>query len=279
MSTFVVGDIQGCYSALRNLLENVDFDSGKDTLWAVGDLIGRGEDSLQTLRYLSSLGDKFQAVLGNHDLHFLAISQGIKKAKPSDKFDRLLQSQDCNQLVDWLRQFPLAAKLDKQTLICHAGLYPGWSIKQAIKRSDEISTLLQGPEWVSLLSTMYDNKPDSWHKDLTSPQRQNFIINAFTRMRFVSKDNQLDFSAKGTIDSAKPGLYPWFQLPNEKLKPKHKVIFGHWAALKGNTNSNQHIGLDTGYIWGQSLTLLELERMKLYSLEFKDKKKAADTVR
>jgi len=278
MATYIVGDIQGCFAALEQVLDKVNFDPKYDKLWAVGDLIGRGPQSLETLSYLYQLGDAFDTVLGNHDLHFLAITQGIRSAKPSDKFDALLSSTKCQQFVEWLRHKPLAVKLNKNTLLSHAGLYPKWGFKQAVKRSREVESLLQSSSWNDLLNHMYGSHLESWSKSLEGYQRATFIINAFTRMRYIKNEQYLNLTAKGSPGSAPPDLSPWFQVKNKKLKPEHKIIFGHWAALQGKTSSRQHIGLDTGYIWGNSLTIFKLETEEYSSVQFKDQKLAADTV-
>lgn len=278
MATYIVGDIQGCFPALEKLLSKVNFNPSRDKLWAVGDLIGRGPHSLETLDYLYNLGNAFDTVLGNHDLHFLAISQGIRSAKASDKFDALLASSKCQQFVEWLRHKPLAVKLDADTLLSHAGLYPKWGFKQAIKRSLEVENMLQADNWFELLANMYSNEPRKWSKSLEGYQRATFVINAYTRMRYIEDKALLNLTAKGTPQSALPELSPWFKIKNKKLKKRQKIIFGHWAALQGKTASKQYIGLDTGYIWGNCLTMLELESMEYYSVRFKDKKLVADTM-
>ena len=259
MSTYVVGDIQGCYSALRRLLDSVEFTPQHDTLWAVGDLIGRGPESLQTIQYLHGLGPRFNSVLGNHDLHFLAVYAGIKRNKAADKFESLLGSSYCDEYVDWLRHKPLAICLRPDILLTHAGLYPQWSIAEALVYSQWVEQALRSQAWSDVLANMYGNQPALWQTDLPEQSRLRFIINAFTRMRFIQHQAQLEFSHKGPADSAPNNLHPWFQLPNPKLASSERIIFGHWAALNGQTGSSQFVGLDTGYIWGQKLTLWHLE--------------------
>jgi len=265
-NTYVIGDIQGCYDGLRRILDKAKFDPSKDTLYAVGDLVARGEDSLSTLRFLKSLGNSFSSVLGNHDLHFLATLNDIHKAKKSDNLDPLLNASDVKELETWLRQFPLAAKLDKHTLIVHAGLYPSWSMKKALSLSNEVSDALKGPEYVNLLKAMYGNKPVKWSKELSQEEQRRFTVNACTRMRFVTESRELNFDNKSHPDSATDDIKPWFKLQNPKLKAKQKVIFGHWAALSGETQSPQFVGLDTGYVWGQTLTLLNHTSGELITL-------------
>lgn len=261
--TFVIGDIQGCYQGLQRLLNKVEFDPKNDKLYAVGDLVARGEDSLGTLRYLKSLGDSFSSVLGNHDLHLLATMNGIREAKKADNLQPLLEAPDKRELADWLRQFPLALRVSPEHTIVHAGLYPAWSTQQLLSLSEEVSYYLKQPNYTQLLEVMYGNSPKSWKKSLSGVARLRFIINACTRMRFVDKNAQLEFDTKTHPSQAPKGLLPWFELPNKQLAPSEKVLFGHWAALNGDTHSAHFIGLDTGYVWGQALTMLYIEEHRL----------------
>ena len=269
-NTYVIGDIQGCYDGLRRVLDKVEFDETNDKLFAVGDLVARGEDSLSTLRFLKSLGSQFSSVLGNHDLHLLAVVNGIRKAKKSDKLEPLLNAADLTELVDWLRQFPLAAKLDEQSIMVHAGLYPQWSIDECVSLSDEVSNILKSDDYATFLSKMYGNTPDKWSEKLEDDERLRFIVNACTRMRFVHTDGTLDFDNKShpstVSNSPNSTLKPWFEVENTKFTTSQRVIFGHWAALSGHTNNSQFIGLDTGYVWGQSMTLLNLDTSTLISV-------------
>ncbi|CAB9492755.1 symmetrical bis(5'-nucleosyl)-tetraphosphatase [Alteromonas macleodii] len=269
-NTYVIGDIQGCYDGLRRVLDKVEFDETNDKLFAVGDLVARGEDSLSTLRFLKSLGSQFSSVLGNHDLHLLAVVNGIRKAKKSDKLEPLLNAADLTELVDWLRQFPLATKLNEQSIMVHAGLYPQWSIDDCVSLSDEVSNILKSDDYATFLSKMYGNTPDKWSDKLEEDERLRFIVNACTRMRFVHTDGTLDFDNKShpstVSNTANSTLKPWFEVENTKLTTSQRVIFGHWAALSGHTNNSQFVGLDTGYVWGQSMTLLNLDTSALISV-------------
>ena len=262
-NTYIIGDIQGCYSGLCRVLDKVNFDQANDRLYAVGDLVARGEDSLATLRFLKSLGSSFSSVLGNHDLHLLAVVNGIRNAKKSDKLSSLLAAPDCHALIDWLRQFPLCQTLDDDTLLVHAGLYPQWSIAQSVELSQEVSSVLRGRDYAKFLSSMYGNKPHVWSGTLKEEARLRFIVNACTRMRFIGKNGQLDFENKSHPSAVELNcadeLLPWFKCQNPHLKKSQRVIFGHWAALSGQTGDSQFIGLDTGYVWGQSMTLFHLE--------------------
>lgn len=257
--TLIVGDIQGCYGGLMKLLEKANFDEKRDRLFAVGDLIARGEDSLSTVQYLMKLEDRFSTVLGNHDLHFLAITQGLKKAKKNDQLTPLLKAPSLEKIIHWFRQFPLALQITNNHTLVHAGLYPHWSTNKLLALSDEISNKLKSPQWVSLLKNMYGNGPITWRDDLCGIDRERFIINACTRMRFLGNKHQLEFATKSHPDHAGEGLSPWFTVPNHGLNQDQIVIFGHWAALEGETNSSQFIGLDTGYVWGNTLTALCIE--------------------
>ncbi|MDF2176776.1 symmetrical bis(5'-nucleosyl)-tetraphosphatase [Aliiglaciecola sp. CAU 1673] len=259
MATYVVGDIQGCYDGLCKLLDKVRFEPGIDKLWAVGDLIGRGPDALQTLGFLYGLEDSFSTVLGNHDLHFLAVYAGIKAPKAADKFDQLLGSAKCRQYADWLRAQPLAVWINKQTFLSHAGLYPLWTPDQAIALSKEVGDMLNGPNWKTLLAQMYGSEPQAWQEGLQGKERLIFIINALTRMRYVDKDGRLDLKVKSPPAEAPINLIPWFAHPALPLCSPLKVLFGHWASLEGNSSNPHCIALDTGYIWGGALTALHLE--------------------
>lgn len=270
MADYVVGDIQGCYQGLRRLLKHAEFNPTNDKLIAVGDLIGRGPQSLETLEYLYSLGDNFTTVLGNHDLHFLAVSCGIRKNKPKDKLEILLCSPDLDKYVNWLRHKPLALALNDNTIVTHAGLYPLWSIKQALTLSQEVSEGLQGKNWQNLLKNMYGDMPNSWDNTLTGNKRWRFIINAFTRMRFMLDSKTLEFDCKESPDLAPNILNPWFNIENIHLTREDRVLFGHWATLKGQTYHSQFIALDTGYIWQQELTMIEVQSGQKYSVSYKD---------
>jgi bis(5'-nucleosyl)-tetraphosphatase (symmetrical) len=270
MSTYIVGDIQGCYRGLQRLLKKVNFSPMNDRLIAVGDLIGRGTQPLETLDYLHSLEDRFDTVLGNHDLHLLAIYAGIRKAKPDDNLDTLLSSSKLKTHINWLRRKPLALMADQDTLVTHAGLYPEWSVKKALKVSDEVSQQLQAKDWKEFLAQMYGNQPFAWQKSLQGAQRLRFIVNAMTRMRFIENQDELDFNCKTSPDLAPKNLTPWYQVANKKLNSNQKVVFGHWASLNGNTHVSQFCGLDTGYVWGQDMTLLNLSSGKLFSVKYQE---------
>lgn len=270
MPTYIVGDIQGCFDGFQKLLTKVDFCPSNDRLIAVGDLVGRGTQPLETLDYLYSLEGRFDTVLGNHDLHLLAIYAGIRKAKANDNLDTLLASSQLKTYINWLRKKPLALMADPNTLVTHAGLYPNWSVKKALKVSLEVSEQLQAKDWKEFLVHMYGNQPSVWQKDLEGAQRLRFIVNALTRMRFIKNTNELDFNCKTSPELAHEELTPWFKVTNPKLKSNQKIVFGHWASLNGNTEDSQFNALDTGYVWKQKMTLLNLSSGEICSVKYQD---------
>lgn len=270
MADYVVGDIQGCFDGLKKLLKSVDFDPAHDKLIAVGDLVGRGPQSLETLQYLYALGSQFDTVLGNHDLHLLAIYSGIRQAKANDKLDSLLNDSQITTYVNWLRSKPLALTLEPDTLITHAGLYPQWSVAQALELSTQCGERLQSANWQAYLAQMYGNKPTQWSDDLQGAKRWRFCINAFTRMRYLYDDVNLDFSCKDAPEFAPSALRPWFSVTNKKISATTRLVFGHWATLAGNTQHPFRLGLDTGYVWGQQMTMWQLQNGNKYSVNFQD---------
>lgn len=264
MQNFVIGDIQGCYKGLRSLLKKAKFDPNKDKLWAVGDLVARGPNSLETLKYLHDLGAHFETVLGNHDLHLIAMAHGLNTPKAADKLDPLMQHKSFSKLIDWLMTKPLAAKPSKGVFISHAGLYPAWSVKEALRLSDEVTADLRNNA-SAFLKEMYGNTPTLWEQQLDGAKKNRFVVNAFTRMRYLD-GLELEFKTKCSPELSPPNLQPWFEVNNAKLKPKSVIIFGHWASLMGNTQKKNIIGLDTGYVWGKELSLYQIETKQFFRL-------------
>ncbi len=265
MATYVVGDIQGCYEPLRRLLAKVDFHSGRDQLWSVGDLINRGPQSLETLRFLHGLGSAFTGVQGNHDLHFLAVHSKAKTDGKTKTLQALLTAPDCKQLAAWVRQLPMAFQQSvatdagpRQVLLVHAGIAPGWNAATTLALGEEVSRMLRGPDYMQLLRGMYGDLPDRWDASLTGIERLRVITNVLTRMRFCTPTGQLEFNVKSEAGNAPPGFRPWFEFL--QLPPDELLLFGHWATLDGLTNRTNIIGLDTGCVWGRCLTLLHLEK-------------------
>ncbi|MCV2883569.1 symmetrical bis(5'-nucleosyl)-tetraphosphatase [Aestuariibacter sp. AA17] len=270
MANYIIGDIQGCFQGLQKLLAKVDFNPSKDVLWSVGDLVARGEDSLGTLIYLMELKDSFRTVLGNHDLHLLSIASGIKPAKKNDNLTDLLASPDINKICQWLREKPLALSLDEHNHIVHAGLYPQWSTRELHQYSKEVESQLSSNDYEALLKNMYGSGAQTWSESLSGYPRLKFIIDACTRMRFLHQDYALDFKCKTAPDVScdDPKLLPWFTAPNPNLNAQERIFFGHWASLMGNTQTNTFIGLDTGYVWGNTMTLFHFEKNEKVSIDF-----------
>ncbi|MCW8330307.1 bis(5'-nucleosyl)-tetraphosphatase (symmetrical) ApaH [Photobacterium sp. SDRW27] len=259
MSTYLVGDIQGCFDDLCFLLEQADFNPQYDELWLSGDLVARGPKSLETLRFVKGLGSNATTVLGNHDLHLLAVANGIAKVKSKDKIQPILDAPDREELLEWLRHQPLLAAHPRHPFVmAHAGISPQWDLATAHQQAKEVEACLRSDDFLWLLQNMYGNGPAHWDPQLTGIEQYRYTINAFTRMRFCYPDGRLDMDCKlSPAQAESEALKPWFDLP--RLQPLgKKVIFGHWAALMGH--EDQHvIGLDTGCVWGNSMTLLRWE--------------------
>jgi len=267
MSTYVIGDIHGCYRELMQLLEKIEFDQKKDFLWCVGDLVNRGSDSLAVLRFFKALGDRAIVVLGNHDLHLLALAhdQGLKKVKTN--FESIFEAKDHIDLLYWLQTRPLLHHDDTLNYVMvHAGIYSGWNLDTAKQQAKEVEDCLKGDCTRLWFKLMYGNLPAIWSDDLESFDRIRFIINTFTRMRLCDEKHELNLTAKNTIDSNTTHLYPWFEIPN-RITIEPKIVFGHWAALGGVLNRPDVIGLDTGCCWGHELTALRLEDQKRFSVQ------------
>lgn len=263
MRTFAVGDIQGCTPALLKLLDTVNFDPSSDELWCVGDLVNRGPDSLGTLEFLHSIRKSCKLVLGNHDLHLLAIASGAKSIKPDNDLDRILESDNADKLFKWLRKQPLLRWDKKKKLaMCHAGIPPMWDLKKAKSLSEEVEIVLQSKHYKTFFKHMYGNTPERWDDDLVGTDRLRTITNYFTRMRFLGPNGELDLKNKQANSDENSQLLAWFSYPNQ-LK-KNTLLFGHWAALNGVFDQQNIIGLDTGCVWGGPLTLLHVESDQLY---------------
>lgn len=264
MALYFVGDIQGCYRELRALLNQVAFSPDKDQLWLAGDLVARGPDSLKTLRYIKALGDSAKVVLGNHDLHLLAIHAGLKKAKPSDLLDELLAAPDLDDLMDWLAKQPLIQKLpDENVYMSHAGLPPVWSPEQAMEYAREASHKIASKQRQAWLATMYGEEPRHWSLAKSSNEKFRYTINALTRMRYCQLDLSLEFSCKLSVSQAPSHLKPWFAFANNQNN--YTWMFGHWASLMGDCAAENSYALDTGCVWGGYLTLLRWPDKKIFT--------------
>lgn len=261
---YFVGDLQGCLDELKALLEQVDFNPKVDTLYLTGDLVARGPKSLETLRFVKSLGKAAKTVLGNHDLHLLATYFGIKKAKANDKLDDLLCAPELKELIDWLRVQPLLRVIKKRVVMSHAGISPQWNIKQAKQFAAEAEEIIQGENCYAFLSNMYQNTPERWDDSLTGFERFRYIVNCFSRMRFCKPDGSLELhtkSAPGGSESQQ--LVPWYQLKHDDWQ-NYTLVFGHWASLMGKTGDSQIIALDTGCVWGNYMSMWRLSDGKIF---------------
>lgn len=266
MATYFVGDIQGCFDDLQALLTQVSFDQSKDQLWLTGDLVARGPKSLETLRFVKNLGNAAVTVLGNHDLHLLAIDAGFAKLNPKDKTQPIFDAPDKNELLTWLRQQPLAIKHPKYNVIMvHAGISPQWTQDAALTYAREVEVVLQSDQYQALLANMYGSSPDFWQENLQGFDRYRYIINAFTRMRFCYLNGQLEFNNKfSPATNQNKDHQPWFKIEGQQLEGAH-VIFGHWAALEGQCEHSNATTLDTGCVWGNSMTMLRWEDQSIFS--------------
>ncbi len=257
MTIYVVGDVQGCFDPLQRLLQQVAFDPPRDQLWSVGDLVNRGPASLQTLRYLKSLGASFRMVLGNHDLHLLAVARRGCGAMPGDTLEEILDAPDCADLLDWLQVQPLLIHAAGYTLV-HAGIPPQWTLQEAQQRAAEVETVLRSPQAEQFFAAMYGNQPDTWCAQLSAPERWRTITNYFTRMRFCHQDGRLELRSKQPPEHPPLGFAPWFAHANRRTL-NEKIIFGHWAALAGRNVGANVFPLDTGCVWGDRLRLMCLD--------------------
>jgi bis(5'-nucleosyl)-tetraphosphatase (symmetrical) len=260
MAVYAVGDLQGCLDPLKCLLERVRFDPARDRLWLVGDLVNRGPKSLETLRFLYSIRESLVCVLGNHDLHLLAVAHNIERLRKADTLREIIDAPDSAELLDWLRRQKLLHHDEERDIaLVHAGIPPQWTLKKALKRAAEVEEALQDDARLPLfLDGMYGNEPDKWDKDLHGAARLRVITNYFTRMRFCRADGTLDLKSKEGLDTAPPGFAPWFGIPGRKTRGQ-KIIFGHWAALEGNCHEPGLFALDTGCVWGGAMTLLNID--------------------
>ncbi|PXX93437.1 diadenosine tetraphosphatase [Marinobacter vulgaris] len=257
MTDYAIGDIQGCYERLMDVLAKVDFSPSRDRLWVAGDIINRGPSSLDALRYVESLGSSAVVVLGNHDLHLLAVALGGHALKNKDTLSDILEAPDHPRLLDWLRQQNLFVHdANRNLVMVHAGLPHIWTVDQALGYGREVEAVIRGPEAEVYFTHMYGNRPERWHPDLAGMDRWRAITNYFTRMRFIAEDGTLELAAKDSAAAAPDGYAPWFQFPRTD---DVRVVFGHWAALEGRTDSDRFIGLDTGCVWGGTLTLMNLD--------------------
>jgi len=271
MATYAVGDLQGCLQPLQCLLERVAFDPARDKLWLVGDLVNRGPQSLETLRFLFAMRHALVCVLGNHDLHLLAVAHNIERLKRGDTLREILTAPDAAELLDWLRQQPLARQVEhggEPLLLVHAGVLPQWSADDVLALAREVQAQLSGPGLAEFLRRMYGNHPDLWDAGLQGADRPRIIVNALTRLRFCTPEGRMDFDSTESAAQAPEGLVPWFDAPGRRTRGT-LIAFGHWSTL-GWISRPDILGLDTGCVWGGALsavrfgaTLAEREHCKV----------------
>lgn len=259
MAVYAIGDLQGCYDPFRRLLDAIDFEPANDRLWLVGDLVNRGPKSLKTLRFVKSLGDSVVTVLGNHDLHLLALGYGqLGGSRRFEPLRKTLKAKDRDELLHWLRHRPLA-HYDKSldTLLVHAGTHPAWTVKKTLARAAEVEAALQGDDYKVLLGKMYGNSPRTWSGRLEGYDRLRYIINCLTRMRMMTRKGRLNFAHSGPPFRARKNLIPWYEV-DEAAWWGTRIVFGHWSAL-GLIVLPDLVCLDSGCVWGRQLTAVQLD--------------------
>jgi len=264
---YVIGDLQGCYAAYLQLLKTLDFDPTQDKLWFAGDLVARGEDSLNTLRHVKALCEQGAAatVLGNHDLNLIAVWRGAAKLKNKDKTAPIFAADDCDELLEWLRRQPILAYPDEHTVLVHAGIPPHWSIEAAAGYAQQLEAQLQSnlAQLDQLLPNLYSKEADEWHAGIEGFTKMRAIANYFTRMRLCKQDGSLEFSFSADLDEAMPtDFLPWFEWQVPRTR---KILFGHWAALKGEIDLPHARALDGGCVWGNYLLAYRLGDGKVFT--------------
>ena len=255
MGMYCIGDIQGCHAELRALLQALDFSPSRDTAYVLGDMVNRGPDSAGVLRYLMALEGSAHCLLGNHDIHLLAVSQEVRKLHPLDTLTPLLEAEDAPLLLDWLRRQPLAIYAN-QCLMVHAGVQPQWDVAQTMGCAGEVGQLLRARDWRQNLAQLFGNQPDQWDDSLRGMDRWRCSLNTLTRMRMLDREGRIDFSHKLGPRAGPPGLVPWYASPGRRTA-ETLVAFGHWSTL-GLLQEPHLLGLDTGCVWGGALTAAEI---------------------
>ncbi|MEN8293291.1 symmetrical bis(5'-nucleosyl)-tetraphosphatase [Acinetobacter radioresistens] len=269
---YIIGDIQGCFEALKALLKHIQFDASQDFIWFAGDIVARGENSLGALRFVKKLVENGAAatVLGNHDLNLLACARGLKETKPKDKTQEVIDTIDSDELIDWLRKQPLCLFPDEKTILTHAGVPCIWTAEQTACLAHEVEAILAHEDFTVLddfLSAMYGTEPDTWSDKLQGNARLRCITNYLTRMRLSNAEGRLEFSFKDSLDDPMPaGFQPWFEF-DSKAAETHQVVFGHWAALQAKTVSTNIQNVDGGCVWGNQLVAFRLEDQQLFKVD------------
>ncbi|MEX2963928.1 symmetrical bis(5'-nucleosyl)-tetraphosphatase [Microbulbifer sp. TYP-18] len=264
MATYAIGDIQGCFDPFMHLLEKLRFRPDRDKLWLAGDMVHRGHDSLSTLRFLYKHRAQVTAVLGNHDLHLLALAHGAKSLTDKERdLAKVLRAKDADKLLHWLQKQPLVVHKKGFTMV-HAGIPPMWSVTKAVELSREVHQALSDDAMAkAYFYGMYGNEPHCWNDHLVGVERLRSITNYFTRMRFCKEDGTLDLVTKRGADAGHDGYRPWFSHKRRKTR-NDKILFGHWAALEGRADTPNVYALDTGCVWGGYLTAMRLSDEKFF---------------
>ena len=252
----MMGDVQGCDDALERLLAHIGFSASRDTLYLLGDLVNRGPQSLAVLQRLMAMDGAAHCVLGNHDLHLLAVAQGVRKPHRKDTLQEVLASPRWPQIETWLRTRPLAIEAHGWLMV-HAGVLPQWSVQDTLSLAAEVQHVLAGPEWGHFLHQMYGNQPDRWNDRLQGPDRLRVVVNALTRLRFCSADGQMEFDSKDGAHDAPAGFMPWFDVPARRSADS-RIAFGHWSTL-GVLQRADVLGLDSGCVWGGCLSAARID--------------------
>lgn len=263
MAIYAIGDIQGCYEPLQLLLEKINFNPTDDSLWFAGDLVNRGPDSLKSLQFVKSLGESAVTVLGNHDIHLLALYYGLRPRGKDPTLEQVLEAPDVDELIQWLQQQPLLHVQDNFVLV-HAGLHPHWHIETALKLAEEIHQIISTLDEQSALAPLYGPSDGEWANAEHTEARLRYAVNSFTRMRFCNKKGELDLNCNSAPGDQPEHLLPWFNL-EDRPTDNMNIIFGHWAALGLHQQSGIY-ALDSGCVWGNSLTAMRLDDLKIFSV-------------
>jgi len=261
MATYAIGDVQGCFDELKRLLTQINFNSDRDQLWFCGDLVNRGPQSLETLRFIRSLEDNAITVLGNHDLHLLATAYDHRKSGKKDTLDSILQADDASELLQWLRhQHLVFHDKEKNITLLHAGIHPNWSISKALELAKEVENILQSNNHLNFYKHMYGDKPDAWDDNLSGWSRYRFITNILTRLRYCDATGKPALNAKGAPGTQAEHLLPWYEVPNRQSQ-NDTIIFGHWSTLPhaGLSSINNTYAIDSGCLWGGLLTAVRID--------------------
>ncbi len=264
VATYAIGDIQGCFGALRKLIAAISFNPDRDRLWLVGDLVNRGPESLATLRFVKSLGETAITVLGNHDLHLLMVANNLAKPKRNDTLGEILAAPDRDELLHWLRLRPLL-HAEGDYLMVHAGLLPSWNQVKAASLAREAEAALRADAYRDFMADLYGNQPDGWSEELSGVARLRVVFNAFTRLRLCSQQGRMEFSCKAGPEKAPSGYMPWFDVPDRASRAT-TIVFGHWSALGLRIRTNL-LALDSGCQWGGSLSAVRLEDRQVFQVD------------